>query len=77
VELSWDGGATWTAAKTSATLSTAETMYTLGGVADVWGRAWIDNDFSDANFRVRLTMVAGSTSRNFSLDWVGVQVRHY
>ena len=64
--LSWDGGTTWTAAKTSATLSTAETVYTLGAVTD----------FNDASFRVRLVMVASNTSRDFSLDWVGVQVRY-
>ena len=64
--LSWDGGTTWTAAKTSATLSTAETVYTLGAVTD----------FNDASFRVRRVMVASNTSRDFSLDWVGVQVRY-
>ena len=76
VQLSWDGGATWTSALTSATLSTNETVYTLGGVTNTWGRTWTSTDFSDASFRVRLTMVASSTSRDYSLDWVGVQVRH-
>jgi hypothetical protein len=76
VELSWNGGATWTAAKTSATLSTSETTYLLGGVTDTWGRTWASGDFSDANFRVRLTSVASSTSRDFSLDWVAVRVRY-
>ena len=76
VQLSWDGGATWTSAITSGTLSTAETMYILGGVTNTWGRAWTSTDFDNANFRVRLTMVASNTSRDFSLDWVGVQVRY-
>ena len=76
VELSWNGGTTWTAAKSSATLSTAETIYIIGAVADTWGRTWIAADFSDANFRVRLVPVASNTSRDFSLDWVGVQVRY-
>ncbi|MCI0550065.1 MAG: M14 family metallopeptidase [Anaerolineae bacterium] len=76
VELSWNGGATWTTAITSSTLSTAETMYIVGGVTNTWGRTWTNTDFDNANFRVRLVMVASSTSRDFSLDWVGVQVRH-
>ncbi len=76
VELSWDGGTTWTAAKSTATLSTSETTYILGGVADTWGRTWSSGDFSDASFRVRLTNVAGSTTRDFSLDWVAVRVRY-
>lgn len=76
VELSWNGGASWTTAVTSSTLSTAETMYILGGVTNTWGRTWTNTDFDNANFRVRLTMVASNTSRDFSLDWVGVQVRY-
>jgi hypothetical protein len=76
VQLSWNGGSTWTTAVTSATLSTAETMYILGGVTNTWGRTWTNTDFNNANFRVRLTMVASNTSRDFSLDWVGVQVRY-
>ena len=76
VELSWDGGTTWTAAKTTGTLATSEAGYIVGGVTDTWGRTWSASDFSDANFRVRLTNVASNTSRDFSLDWVAVRVRY-
>jgi carboxypeptidase T len=76
VQLSWNGGASWTTAITSSTLSTNETVYILGGVTNTWGRAWTNTDFNDANFRVRLVMVASNSSRDYSLDWVGVQVRH-
>ncbi len=76
VQLSWDGGTTWTTAITSGTLSTAETTYIVGGVTNTWGRTWSNTDFDNANFRVRLTMIASSNSRDFSLDWVGVQVRY-
>ncbi|MFN0087033.1 MAG: M14 family metallopeptidase [Blastocatellia bacterium] len=76
VQLSWDGGVTWTTTKSSATLSTAETTYILGGVIDTWGRTWSSGDFNDANFRVRLTSVASNTSRDFSLDWVAIRVRY-
>jgi hypothetical protein len=76
VALSWDGGVTWTATRTSATLSTAETTYILGGVVDPWGRTWSADELNNANFRVRLTSVASNTSRDFSLDWVAVRVRY-
>ena len=76
VELSWNGGASWTTAVSSATLSTNETIYTLGGVTNTWGRTWTNTDFDNANFRVRLTMVSSNTSRDYSLDWLGVQVRY-
>jgi hypothetical protein len=76
VQVSWNGGASWTTAKTTSTLTTSEATYLLGGAADTWGRAWASGDFSNANFRVRITDVASSTSRDFSLDWVGVQVSY-
>lgn len=76
VQLSWDGGTTWTAAKTTGTLATAEARYTVGGVADTWGRTWSAAELSDSTLRVRLIPIASSTARDFSLDWVGVRVRY-
>ncbi|HET6823410.1 MAG TPA: M14 family zinc carboxypeptidase, partial [Anaerolineales bacterium] len=76
VEVSWNGGVSWTTPKTTSTLTTSEATYLLGGAADTWGRAWASGDFSNANFRVRITDVASSTSRDFSLDWVAVQVSY-
>ncbi|MGE5262938.1 MAG: lamin tail domain-containing protein, partial [Acidobacteriota bacterium] len=76
VELSWDGGTTWTTAKTTATLSKSEKAYVLGGSADTWGRAWTLTDVSDANFRVRLVDVASNNARDFSLDWIAVRVSY-
>jgi len=77
VELSWDGGTSWTAAKTSPNLTTAEATYILGSATDTWGRTWSSStDFTNANFRVRITDVATSTARDFRLDWVAVQVTY-
>lgn len=76
VQLSWDGGTSWTTAKSTATLTTSEASYTLGGSADNWGRTWTTGNLSNANFRVRVIMVSSSTSRDFSLDWVAVKVHH-
>jgi len=79
VQLSWDGGTTWTAAKQTTTLTTSEATYVLGGATDTWGRAWTAGNLSNANFRVRVSDVAsgsGGTSRDFSLDWVAVRVSY-
>ena len=76
VQISWDGGLSWTTAKTTSTLTTSEATYLLGGAADTWGRTWASGDFTDGNFRVRITDVASSTSRDFSLDWLAVQVTY-
>src|SRR3972149_6487769 len=40
VQISWDGGASWTTAKNTTTLGTTEATYILGGAADTWGRPW-------------------------------------
>jgi chitodextrinase len=76
VQISWDGGSTWTAAKTTPTLTTSAATYTLGNSADTWGRAWTADNLSNANFRVRIINVASNTNRDFSLDWAGVQLTY-
>ncbi len=76
VQLSWDGGTTWTAAKTTGTLATAEASYTVGGAADTWGRTWSAAELGNSTLRVRLIPIASQTARDFSLDWVGVRVRY-
>jgi hypothetical protein len=76
VQLSWDGGTTWTSAKSTPRLGTSMATFTLGGATDNWGRSWTTANFSNANFRVRVINVASSTSRDFTLDWVAVRV-HY
>jgi hypothetical protein len=76
VQLSWNGGTSWTAAKSTATLSTAEQTFMLGSSVDNWGRTWLPGEFSNTSFRVRVIDVASSTARDFSLDWVAVSVTY-
>ena len=73
VQLSSDGGVTWTAAKSTPTLGTALNSFTLGGATDTWGRAWNATDLSDTSFRVRVINTASSTSRDFFLDWIALR----
>ena len=76
VELSWDGGATWTAAQATTNLSKSEATYILGGATNTWGRTWSAVDFNNTNFRVRVVDVASNTSRDFSLDYIAVNVTY-
>jgi len=74
IELSWDGGTSWTASGNSTpTLTTTDAVTTVGGASDLWGRAWAPSEFSDANFRVRLT---GNPSSN-TVQVDALQVRIY
>ena len=75
VELSWDGGTSWTAAKTDTEETTTEHTAVLGSSCDTWGRTWSVSDFTDANFRVRAT-TAGAGGRDYFLDWIPVNI-HY
>ena len=75
VELSWDGGTSWTAAKTDSVETTTEHTGTLGGPADTWGRTWTVSELNDTNFRVRVTSNSSEVSRDFFLDWVPVKIR--
>jgi hypothetical protein len=74
VELSWDGGTTWTALKTDAIESTLEHTTTLGGASDTWGRTWSPPEVGDPNFRVRLVSNSTAAGRDFFLDWAGVEL---
>ncbi len=75
VQLSWNGGSSWTSAKSTPTLTTTELTYILGSATDRWGRSsWTTTQLNNTNFRVRISAVAGSTSRDFSLDVIGVRI---
>lgn len=80
VELSWDGGTTWTAVKSIAVdpEPIAEDTDIVGSDSDTWGHTWdiADDELADANFRVRVTLQTDVAVRDFSLEWIPVRV-HY
>ncbi|MGQ9700632.1 MAG: hypothetical protein ACUVQS_06225 [Candidatus Bipolaricaulaceae bacterium] len=71
VELSWDGGESWTSTGYgTGRLPLQETTFVLGGPSALWGRAvWRSEELQDQNFRVRV--FGTGTAR---LDWVAVRV---
>ena len=76
VELSWDGGTTWTAARQVLFSTRVQTTYTIGGAADTWGRSWTAGNLGTGSFRVRITDVSSNTTRRFDLDYLGVSVNY-
>jgi hypothetical protein len=74
VGLSYDGGTSWTSTKTTPALTTTDTVVTLGGPADTWGRTWTTGEFSNANFQVRLT--AAPSANTVQVDAIQVRVYH-
>jgi hypothetical protein len=76
VELSWDGGTSWTTPKSMPITSTSELTYPFGSQTDTWGHSWTTSQLSNTNFRVRLTDVANATNRTFTLDAVEARVTY-
>lgn len=74
VQLSWDGGGTWSAAKSVTMSGAAIATYTMGGATDTWGRTWVAEDFLSANFRVRVIDVTTQPNKDFRLDGLQVAV---
>jgi hypothetical protein len=74
VELSWDGGTSWTAAKSVNLPGTAETSSFLGSVADTWGHTWTAAQLSAANFRVRVTDATSQANKDFRMDYLAARV---
>jgi hypothetical protein len=76
VELSWDGGATWTTGKVTANLTTTGVTYTLGSATDTWGHAWTAGQLTSSTFKVRVVDLAATKTRTFLLDAIGVNVTY-
>lgn len=77
IELSGDGGSTWTTVSRTISYSTTTfTTFTLGGPTDLWGKTWLPAMFNNAAFRVRVTDVDNTGNKAFYLDYVGVRVTY-
>ena len=72
VELSWDNGSSWTAAKTDPVESTSERLVVLGSSSDDWGRTASSSEFADGFFLIWAT-INGSGSPTYFLDWAPVK----
>lgn len=80
VELSWDGGASYTsAAKFFTTIGgSGDADYLLGGATDVWGHSWTFAELANANFRLRINAnsIDADVTRSTFVDFIQVRV-HY
>jgi hypothetical protein len=77
VQLSWNSGTTWTTAQTASLTATGITTYTLGGATSLWGHTpWTPLQLGASTFRVRITDVSSDITRDFGLDYLGVQVNY-
>ena len=75
VDVSVNGGSSWTSAG-AFNIAGSETSYYMGNASNLTSYNLDRDDFSNSNFRVRLTMVSDSTYTDFRLDAVAAKV-HY
>ena len=73
-ELSWDGGDNWTSPLSDSVETTTEHTAYLGSSTDNWGRSWTPNEFTDSNFRVRITCNSDTAGNVFYLEYLSVVV---
>jgi hypothetical protein len=74
VDLSWNNGSNWTSTKTTPTLTGTDTVVTLGGTSDTWGRAWATSETADGTFLVRVT--GNPSSNTVQIDEIQVRIYH-
>ena len=79
IRLSWNNGSSYTSQQ-SQLLEEGESTKTFGGTSDTWGRTWSVNDFSDANFALKIQAIDPGSGcddeDDIYVDWVRLQV-HY
>ncbi len=75
IQLSWDGGTTWTATE-QVNVTNSLTTYTLGSATDDWGHTWTLAQLNTTNFRVRIIDVSSRNGKDFDLDAIRVQVTY-
>lgn len=72
VQLSWDGGGTWSDTM-YAELTAVEATYQVGFCED-WGHPFTSDELQDPHLQVRVRNVAGKTNWDFFLDFIAVKV---
>jgi hypothetical protein len=73
VDVSWDGGTTWSAQQVT-TLTQTKTTYFYDVTSAV---AWDGTKLNDANFKVRVDAQTAGFTGTVSLDWLPVEVTYY
>jgi hypothetical protein len=77
IQLSWDGGTTWSNIQSTTITSTAMTTYTIGGAVAGWGaHAWTKAELTSPNFRVRVYDATSVATQSYQLDYLAVTVNY-
>ncbi len=75
-QLSWDGGTSWTEAKSVVLSGQALATHVLGSANDTWGHIWSAAQLGPSLFRIRMTDVTTTGNKDFKLDSIEVAVQY-
>lgn len=76
VDLSWNDGGDYTDPK-SAPVTDVESVQTVGGSSDDWGRDWLANEFDNDEFVARVTLAGGDCDGSATTSLNHIQVNVY
>ncbi len=76
VQLSWNGGSSFTGTKTTANWGTSDTntYLSVGGASDTWSRTWTKSEFATGNFDVYIYSYGNLATKTIYYDHVIVTV---
>jgi len=74
VELSWNGGGSWTPAQRIQLPNATFRTYTFGGATSLWGHAWSVGELTATALRVRVTNATSHPTKTYNLDYLAAQV---
>ncbi|HXZ24722.1 MAG TPA: IPT/TIG domain-containing protein, partial [Nitrospiria bacterium] len=76
IQLSWDGGTSWTTAKPAFQQDTTDRIESYGG-ADGWNHVFVPSELTNANFMVRIQNSFASGTNDAFVDHVTAQVFYH
>jgi hypothetical protein len=74
IELSWDGGTSWTAAQRLQLPNATFRTYAFGSGTHQWGRTWAVSELTSTSFRIRVTNATSHPNKTYNLDYLAAQV---
>ena len=77
VELSWDGGTSWTTSKSTFEIGSSDSTQYISAGPVGFSHTFTYSEMSDANFRVRLTPTQSTSTTDTDTDYVSVQVFYH
>ncbi len=75
-ELSWNGGSNFTNGENSGTFTFTDSVRSIGGQGELWGRTWTPAEFNNGNFILNIINQVSNIEEPMRIDAIKVRVYH-